>query len=797
MGKKKDKKVSTADITLYEERTPEVVNIADTAEHWMEVYSSNVNILRITPHLIDGLKPGARRALFTLKNMQQGDSWNKIVVVSGQTVKLHPHGDESISDVIYKNGVSWKNNIVYIDASGNFGNIKGQPPAHPRYPDCRLSKAAHKILFSDIADANIPMRPSYTGKDLEPDYLPARIPTVLCNPSFSSIGIGVLTSIPPFNVSEVIKATIKLMKNPDAKIMLIPDSPTGCNIVDDGQFQTINDVGDYCTVTMQATYTIDYIENIITIASLPLQQNTGAIVQKLVEMKKAGKLSQLIDIADNTKKGDVNLHLMLDSSANPDKFIEKIMTKKIGLKDTYPVRIRVIDNFRAHVWGVKTLLLKWIEYERECVRATYNKKLMDVINKHHMNEVYLKAFKKDNINKFADIAKTSENKAEMIQRFMKEYDITSLQAETLTGMGYSHFSKESYEKFKQIKIDTEKDIREYERVITSDGAVDEIIIRQMEEIDKMFGGPRKSAVIKAGKLAEQISDTQHLIGISKDGYIKKLSADAAAIGAVGKTTQVITTYISNQDNLLIFGDDGRLSRVGVSSIPDMEPNEPGVELNRYFTLTGIPVSVLNERAVRNSDDDIVIVTKNGYGKKIRMAEFVKIKDFKDCITLGDDDKLVAAIPAGEEDFIIYTNFGDGIRLNTSSIKHQSRNAKGLSLISLRSAEEVVGIDFMESGCDKLVYVTSAGRMKVTDGKLLPLMDRKSDPVALIALDPNEYVIGIGFVSDKDSVVVYKRKSEAVEIPISNMKVTTRIAKPEKMVKTPSGDTVVGFKVIRR
>ena len=152
-----------------------------------------------------------------------------------------------------------------------------------------------------------------------------------------------------------------------------------------------------------------------------------------------------------------------------------------------------------------------------------------------------------------------------------------------------------------------------------------------------------------------------------------------------------------------------------------------------------------------------------------MAEFVKIKDFKDCITLGDDDKLVAAIPAGEEDFIIYTNFGDGIRLNTSSIKHQSRNAKGLSLISLRSAEEVVGIDFMESGCDKLVYVTSAGRMKVTDGKLLPLMDRKSDPVALIALDPNEYVIGIGFVSDKDSVVVYKRKSEAVEIPISNIR----------------------------
>lgn len=799
VASKKKKSDNMYDFFAFVEKDPENVNIADTAVDWMGVYAANVNIFRITPHLIDGLKPGARRMLYALRNnTSHGEVNTKVVIATGDTIHYHPHGDESVSDVIYKNGQPWRNNIVYITGKGNYGNIKGEPPAHPRYPECRLSPAAQMILFSDLADSNAPMRPTYNGEFMEPDYLPARIPTVLCNPAFSSIGIGVATNIPPFNVSEVIAATKKLMKNPDTKIMLIPDSPTGCDIVDDGQFQTINDVGDMCTLTMQATYDIDYIENIITITSLPLQHNTGEVKQKLVELKKSGKLQQLLDIADNSRKGNVDLKIMLESSANPDKFIEKIMNKKIGLKDTYSVRIRVVDDFRAHVWGTKKLLLKWIDYRREAVRACYNKKLIDTINQHDMNEVYLMVFDKDNLSKTMKIARTSTSSKEMAQKFMDEYKISSLQAQTLSEMRVNQLSTSSYEKYKEVKVTTEKNIEEYKKIIMSDAAVDEVIASQMDEIDKLFGGPRKSSVIKAGKLQEKIPSTYHLIGISKDGYVKKLDAAANnSIGVVGKTSQVIVTLINNQDNLLIFGDDGRLSRIGVSSIPDMEYSEPGVELTRYFTLTGIPVSILNENDVRASAGDIVIVTKNGYGKKVKMSEFAKIKDFKDCISLSEDDKLVAAIPAGEEDFIIYTNFGDGIRLNTSSIKYQSRNAKGLSLISLRAAEEVVGINFMETGCDKLVYVTSNGRMKLTDGKLLPLMDRRADPLSLIALDSNEYVVGISFVSQNDSVIVYRRKSEPVEIPIKNIKLTTRVAKPEKLVKTPSGDSVVGFKVVRK
>lgn len=797
MGKKKKEKVDK-DITKITPRPFDKADIADISEEWMEIYSTNVNIARITPNFIDGLKPGGRRMLFAMhNNPNQGLKFRKVQIAASETITYHPHGDTSVSDVIYKYGQSWRNNICYIDKQGNYGNIRGLQPAHPRYPECKLSKAAQYIFFSDLKYSNVPMRLGYDGEHYEPDYFPARIPTVLCNPSFSGIGIGVATNIPPFNVSEVINATIKLIKNPNTDILLVPDSPTGCDIIDNGQFKKINEIGDDCTITMSSTYQIDYVKNVITITSIPLQQTTDAIVAKLIEMRKSGKLDGLVDIHDETNGSEVCLKIFLKSDENPDKFVEKILAKKTGLRDTFPVEIRVVDDYQPRVWGTKRLLLEWIEYRRECVRAIYNKRYADTDNEHHMNDVYLMVFNKDNIKKTADIARTSKNKDEMIQRFMKEYGVTSLQAKTLSNMGYSQFTKDAYEKFKEVKERTSKEIKELEEVLTTEGGIDKIIIDQLKEADKLFGGPRKSAIIKAGKLEEKIPNTMHLIGISKDGYIKKISLDDhKSIGIVGKTSQVMVTVINNRDNMLIFDANGRLSRVGVSALPNMDYDDIGVELTRYFTLSAEPISVINETSVNDGIGDIILVTEKGSGKRVKMTEFAKIKDFKESIILNEDDHLVAAIPAGDEDFIIYTNFGDGIRLNTTDIKYQSRTAKGLSLISLRKGEVVVGIDFLEEGCDKLLYVTTAGRLKMTDGKYLPTMNRKDEPVSLIALDPNEYLVGVGFVSKKDRVVVYKKKSDPVEIPLKDIPITSRIAKAEKLVKTPSGDIVTGFKVIR-
>lgn len=801
MGKKKKENIIHDALALPEAEIEEV-NIADISQEWVEVYGANISIARIAPHFIDGLKPGARRMLYALhKNPNKGKEFRKTARVVADAVAYHPHGDASIEDVCNRMGAFWYQNIPLLDTRGNFGNIRGDEAAAMRYTECKLSRAAQWILFSDIKDSNVPMHPSYDGKDLEPEYLPARIPLVLCNPQFSGIGVGVAANIPPFNPTEVVKATIKLIQNPKADILLIPDSPTGADVVDEGFFSKINNdhrSGDDCKLTLRATYDIDYTDNIITVTSVPLQVTVEQVQQQVVALKTSGKsLEGLVDIKDNTALGTVNISFFLKRDENPDKFIEELIKKRCNLKKTYPVEIRVIDDYKSKVWGVKKLLLEWIEYRRDCVRAIYNKKLMDALSENHMNDIFLFVFNGDNLKKTVSISKNAKNRKDQEEKFMKEYGITSLQAKTLAEMRTYQYTREAYEGFKQRKIELKALINEYTAVLEEDEAVDKVIISQLEEFIKIFGSPRKSKIIKAGKIAEKIPDTKHLVGISKDGYIKKLDiTEHRAIGAVGKTSQVLVTKISNRDNLLIFDTSGRISRVPVSSLPNMSFEENGVELSRYFKPNGAPTTIINEKDMKDGALDILFITKNGLGKKVSMSEFKKIKDYKEVVILNEGDELVSAIPTGEENFIIYTNFGDGVVLNTKDIRKQGKNSKGSKLISLKAKEEVVGVDFAIKGCDKILYITSSGRMKMTETKYLPVMNKKDEAVSLIALDPNEYLIGIAYVMNDDTVNIYRRKGEPITIDLKDVPVTSRVAKAEKIVKTPQGDNVTGFTINR-
>lgn len=791
------------DVTKIEQRPFETRNIAEIGKEWLQLGGANINIARIAPNIIDGLRPVWRRALFSMhEGANQGLKFRKVQVIGSNTMLYHPHGDSSVFNVIYTMGQPWSMNIPFIDSQGNFGSASGDEPAAPRYPDAKMSREANWIFFSNFKDSNVPMRPTYNGESKEPDYLPARIPMVLCNPQFSGIGIGVTSNIPPFNPTEVVDATIKLIKNPKAKILLLPDSPTGCNIVDNGCFQDLNDYGygEEIKVMMQATYTIDYIKNIVTITSLPLQVTVEQIVASIIGMRKNGDLKDLIDITDESKELKVKLNFVLKSDANPDEFIDQILKKKTNLRKSFGVELRVIDDLKPRVWGTKRILLEWIEYYRECTRAIYNKKLMDAVTQYHMNEIYLFVFSKDNLSRTIKIAKSSKNREEMAARFKETYKITSIQADTLAKLSVQMLSKESYEGFKEAKVTLNKLIDKYEEILSSDAAVDKVIIADLKEYKEKFPHPRRSAIIKLGKDPATIPNTMHLIGISRDGYIKKISLEERkSIGYVGKSSQVMVTMVNNRDNLLIFDSTGRLSRVGVSSIPDMDYNEIGVELTRYFTLGGTPVSVFNESSLKDDDGDVMVITECGIGKRIRMSEFAKIKDYKTAIQLNEGDSLVTASPSGddEQQLIIYTNFGDGIRLKVADIRRQSKTAKGSSLIKLRHGESVTGVSFLEGGCNKILYVTSNGRMKLTQEKFFPLMNRKDEPLSLIGLEANECLVGLSFVSSKDSVRVYRKKSEPIDLAIKDIPITTRAAKAIKLVKIPRGDIVTGFSVMRK
>lgn len=798
--KRKEVAAVSYDIADYEnENNIQTVGIGDTCEDYLKLFGANKNLYRVIPSMSDGLKPVERRFLYSTWLYTKGDpnKLRKMVILAANAVAFHPHGDKSIADVAGSMAQPWNNNACYIFGGGNFGSIRGDAVGAVRYIEGKLSKFTHKCFFEDFKYANVDMKMTYQGDAMEPEFLPAKYPVILFNPHISSIGYAFSSNIPPFNIEEVLKATIKLIKEPNSKVFLVPDSPTGCNVVDIGTFKDINETGTG-KFMLEATYEIDHNNNDITITSLPLQVSSSMVIERVLKLMTEHKIEGIRDIFDNTYKDVVSLTIDLKSDVDPEKFIKKLFKKNVGLRMTYPVVIKVIEDYVDYDYGVRDLLIAWIEQRREIIRSMYNTELVKLSEDNHMNDIMIFVTNTSNASRTVEIVTKSDTIKDASKKLMSEYNITSLQASTIANMRVSQLTRSMHESYVALKDKYMKRISELEIFLDSDDKVDENMIKEQEEGIKLFGGPRKSKIIKIDN-ETNVPDTMHIIGISKDGFVKKLNCDDfVSLGSVGKIPKqpIIVLKISNRSSILLFDSDGKVTRISVSTIPDCDVNDNGISLIKYFKTTGDVIGVIEDKTLP-LDTDFITITKKGYGKKTVWEEFEKIRDVKAAITLDKEDKLVAILPASTttvKDIIIYTNQGNGVRLNIKTMKTFKRAAKGSRQLTLRDDEEVVGLDKIEPMNKYLVYITSMGKMKLTETKNLPEMNRNEDTVSLINLDNNETLVGIKSVSLKDTIIVYRKNGDPVEVLVSSLNVTTRMAKADKVVKTPKGDTVISFSI---
>ena len=777
-------------------------NLAEACEEYNKIFGANKNLYRIIPSMSDGLKPVMRRFLYALYKGKGKTQFIKMAKAAANTLDYHPHGDASVCDVGAKMANTQSNNIVTVEGQGNFGSYKDSESGAARYIEVKLSKYALKCFFEDFETSNVDMKLAYTGDDWEPETLPARYPNALFNPQLSGIGYGNSSNIPPYNPAEVMQATIDLIKNPKAKVYLVPDSPTGADVVDDDQFAEIcqNGVG---TFTLRGSIEVDEINNTLTITSIPLQTTIDDIIRKIVEFKEKKVFDEIVEINDytNNERG-VKTIIILKPSANPYKTIEKLYKKNTGLKKTYPVGLKMIDNYKDYDYGVVSFLLEWIEFRRDTVRSSYNYKLVKAMEQQNINDIMIFVSNKDNAKNTIKIATTSKNKKEYSEKLVETYGINSQQANTIANMPTTAFTIDAHNSYVEKQKELKKEISELEDILDDDTKIDKVIIEQLKEGIKLFGAPRKSKVVQVLK-EEEIPDTYHIIGISKDGYIKKVSADDKQIGQVGNThNQYMTMHLHNTENILVFDSKGKVSRIPVSTIPDMKLKDNGVLLERYFKVTGDVVSALiepDEKELKKSKDMyLVFLTKQGYVKKTSVKEFSNVNGSTTAIKIPNNDELVAVEFASNDtikDMIIYTNLGNGIRRDINEFSVMKANARGVRQLDVTEEEYCVGFDKINPTKKYMLYITSAGRMKLTETKYLPAMNRKDDTVSLINLENRETLIGIKTVNIEDKVVIYKKTSDPETIELKDVPVLTRIAKAEKMVKTPSGDSVLSYTVV--
>ena len=796
MAKKVDKIVPTS--KTYQR------NLAESCEEWIKIFGANKNLYRIMPSMQDGLKPVQRRFIYTLYTGRGRHDFIKMAKAASDTVaEYHPHGNVSVEDVGASLATPISNNIACVEGRGNFGSFKNEKASASRYIECKLSKYAMKCFFEDFESANVDMRDAYTGYGQEPEYLPARYPHALFNPQLSGIGYAFASNVPPFNITEVLESTIKLIKNPNAKILIVPDSPTGADIVDDGQFENIctDGVG---TITMRGSIEVDEIENTLTITSIPLQTTIDSIIRKIVELKEKKVFDEIRMIKDYTKNATgVRTIIYLTPTANPYHTIEKLYKKNTGLKKTYPVGMKMIDDFKDYDYGVISFLKEWINYRRDAIRGMYNTKLVKAMEEQNINDILLFVLNENNAETTIKIAKESEDRAECSAKLVKKYKINTQQANSIAGMSIHAFTKSAYRKYQQRKVELIDEIAKFESILDDDSKIDDIIIEQLKEGIKLFGHPRRSKIVNDDDVI--IPDTDHILAISKDGYVKKVPVEERLVGKVGnKTTQYITLQVNNKDNLLVFDSAGNVSRIAVNMVADMSVKDSGIPIERYFPfpIGGTIVAVLVEPTVQElkkfgKDVYCTFLTKLGYVKKTLLSDMSNINGSVTAIKLTAHDELVAAdFTFGNtiKDMVIYTNRGNGIRRDINEFPVMKLAARGGCQITMGEDEYCVGFDKIDPNKNYVFYITSSGKAKITDMKYFPTMKRKDSVLNLISLDKNETLVGICSVSGTETVTAYMKNTKPQTFELQNMKVSTRVAKPDKVVKTVKGDAVLAYTV---
>ncbi len=559
--------------------------IVSTLEENYMPYAMSVILSRALPE-IDGFKPSHRKLLYTMYKMGLLHSARtKSANIVGQTMKLNPHGDAAIYDTMVRLSRGYEALLYpYIDSKGNFGKFYSRDMAWAasRYTEARLDPICQE-LFQDIDKDTVDFVDNYDNTLKEPTLLPASFPSVLVNAN-TGIAVGMASSICPFNLKEVCETTIALMRHPDHEIsstLLAPDFPGG------GQILYVKESLEqvYRTgrggIKVRGRYTYDASANCIDITSIPPTTTCEAIIEKIVDLVKQGKVREIADIRDETGLDGLKITIDLKRGTDADRLMQKLY-RMSPLEDTFSCNFNVLVAGIPKVMGVKELLEEWIAFRIECVRRRTHYDLKKKQDKLHLlrglEQILL------DIDKAIAIVRETEEESEVVPNLMIGFGIDEIQAEYVAEIKLRHLNREYILKRTQEVEQLKEEIADLQSVLQSKSRVKAIIISELKSVIQKYGKPRQSMLIYPNELdeeepKEEIPDYPVHLFFSREGYFKKITPQSLRMSSEQKLKEgdemAYTTEASNGCDLLFFSDQCRVYKAKASDFPDTKASVLG------------------------------------------------------------------------------------------------------------------------------------------------------------------------------------------------------------------------------
>lgn len=589
------------------------------------------------------------------------------------------------------------------------------------------------------------------------------------------------SNIPCYNFREVVEACIRLMKDPNAKIVLIPDSPTGADIIQ-SDFAKMCEKGSGAYM-QRATYEIDDNTNTITITSVPDQVTVNNIRERIADIKEKNGLPELITMNDLSGK-NVDLQLVIRDDVNPYRFIRKLIKTVPGLERSYPVNITVTNDLESIDYSIKRLLLEWINWRRDQKRVVVSHKRIRLTAEYRTNEVKIFVLQPKNLDETIKIFRSSHNRKEIEEKLIQRYHKTdikmdSLQARALSDMRMFELSIDSYNACLKKREELEKELEETEKILDEKDGIDKIIIAELRDGLKRFGTPRNSNVIPYKIDISSEVEGSCILQLSSDGMINRHLATNAEQEPVPNDSNGFAVKVDNDSSFILVDDRGNHSFVRVKDVP-LDADLP---VNRYMQrpLPGTIIAMLP----CNFDDDkcVVLISKAGVCKRMRISEIGPSK--KPCITLDKDDSLVKGIvlnTKSTKDILIFTKTGMGQRVDPNSIKITSPLAKGGSAFKLNPDDEIVGCYAISPEENQyLLYVTTKAKMRLNNIEYLPTRDSKHDKmINLISIGERDRLLAVIGCNKLDKVQLFYGDGTDEIVNISDLREGTMATKPIKI-----------------
>ena len=604
--------------------------ITDTLEKNYMPYAMSVIVSRALPE-IDGFKPSHRKLLYTMYKMGllTGNKTKSANIV-GQTMKLNPHGDAAIYETMVR--MAKGNEALlhpYVESKGNFGKAYSRDMAYaaPRYTEAKLAPICAE-LFRDIDKDTVDFVPNYDNETVEPTLLPATFPSILVN---SNVGIAVsmASAVCSFNLTEICEGTIGLIKDPEYNLFSVlkgPDFPGGGILLyDKAELDKIYSTGRG-SVRVRSRYHYDKSNNCLEITEIPPTATVEAIMDKIVDLIKLGKIREISDMRDETDLGGLKLTIDCKRGTDPEKLMQKLF-RMTPLEDSFSCNFNVLIAGSPRVLGVRELLEEWTAFRRECVRRGIYFDLQRKKEKLHL----LQGLKKIllDIDKAVKIVRETEEEVEVIPNLMIGFGIDEVQAEYVAEIKLRHLNREYILKRTEEIESLTGEIAEMEDTLKSPRKVDTIIVNQLRAIAKEYGAPRKTEVLyeveqMEEEPMEEVPDYPVRVFFTREGYFKKITPQSLRMSGEQKLkegdaiTQEMDT--TNAAELMFFTNLGQVYKSRVAEFEDTKASVMGDYVASKLGMdTGeVPVYMA---LFTKYEGYMLFIFENGKAAKVDMASY--------------------------------------------------------------------------------------------------------------------------------------------------------------------------------